>query len=87
MQLLIPTEDLGPLVKQIIAEVIEQTGDATRLAWTEAEAAAVLGVNSHVLRDCRLRGEINATRIGKKYIYSRPQLIAFLSRRDDAQDQ
>ena len=47
----------------------------SRLAYTEPEAAALLGVRPHVLRDARLRGEITATRIGKRVAYERGELL------------
>lgn len=54
---------------------------AERLAYPEAEAAMLLGVARHVLRDARLRGEIKATRIGKRIVYARDELLRFLARR------
>jgi hypothetical protein len=52
---------------------------ADRLAYSEAEAADLLGVERHVLRDARLRGEIVAIRIGKEYRYAREVLLNFLN--------
>jgi hypothetical protein len=50
-----------------------------QLGYTEPQAAALLGVAAHVLRDCRLRGEISARKVGCRYVYSRDSLLRFLS--------
>ena len=49
-----------------------------RLAYTEAEAASLVGVERHVLRDARLRHEIEASRVGKRIVYTRDELLRFL---------
>ncbi|MHB8898073.1 MAG: helix-turn-helix domain-containing protein [Thermoguttaceae bacterium] len=78
----------GPLLKghtaQVVEEVLRQRdadearlGD--RLAYTEPEAAALLGIQPHVLRDCRRRGEIHARLCGKRYLYPRAELLRYLS--------
>jgi len=77
--------DLEPLITKIVATVLAQREDdgerfGGRLAFTESEAAAMLGMKSYVLRDCRLRGEIVGTRIGKRIFYSRDQLMKLLAR-------
>lgn len=53
-----------------------------RLGYTEPEAASLLSVPPHVLRDCRLRGEISARKVGRCYIYSRRELVEFLNKRE-----
>jgi hypothetical protein len=40
-------------------------------------------VSWHCLRDCRLRGEIKASRVGRNWIYSRRDLAQFLEQRKD----
>lgn len=50
-------------------------GQTGRLGFTEEESARLLGLPKHVLRDARLRGEICAKRIGKRYVYSRATLL------------
>ncbi len=69
---------LAPLVEQIVRHVL--AGQAGRVAYTEAEAAELLGVPAHVLRDARLRGEITGKRLGKKVIYAADELRAFARR-------
>lgn len=78
--------DLRPLIDVVIASTVErlQANDAKlghRLAFPEPEAAGLMGIPSHVLRDARLRGEIAGSRVGKKTLYSRESLLRFLSDR------
>jgi hypothetical protein len=50
-----------------------------KLAYPEAEAARLLSLKAHQLRDCRLRGEITASvGPGRKILYSRQDLTNFL---------
>jgi len=75
-------------LRPLIAEVVEQTLvrlDATRaalpdrLAFSEPEAARLIGLNSHQLRDERLRGRIAASQIvGKRVRYLREDLVAYM---------
>ena len=76
--------DLEPAIRAVVVVVIDELrakeaalGD--RLAFTEAEAATMLGVPRHVLRDCRLRGEISGRKVGKRILYSRESLLRFIS--------
>jgi len=77
--------DLKPLVEHVVVATLEKLEAAdrklgSRLAYSEPEAAALLGIKSHVLRDARLRGEIAGSRVGKRVLYERSQLIKFLRR-------
>jgi hypothetical protein len=76
-------DELEPLVELVVAATLDrlsaqrqQFGD--QLAFSESEAAALLGVRRHVLRDARLRGEVVGVRIGKGIRYSRDELLRFL---------
>ena len=76
--------DLQPLVELIVHTAIERLTEereqvAGKLAYTEPEAAALLSIRPHVLRDARLRGEINACRLGRRVLYPRDELTRFLS--------
>ena len=64
---------------QAILADMDRLGD--RLAFSEAEAARLLSLKQHQLRDCRLRGEIGAS-IGpcRKILYRREDLLAYLAR-------
>jgi len=79
------TLDVGTLRAVIRGEVeraleAQTNGHASnaRLAYTEAEAAALIGVRPHVLRDARRRGEVHAKLVGKRYIYTLATLKHFL---------
>ncbi len=78
--------DLEPLVRQVASSVVdqlradEQQLPEDRLSYTEPEAAALLGVERHRLRDARLRGEVDASKIGKVIVYERSDLLRFLKR-------
>ena len=84
MKLQLEADDLRPLVRIVVTEVIErlEAGRAKlegRLAYTEPEA--LLGVQPHVLGDARRRGEVVGTRVGKRILYERDQLLDLLKRK------
>ena len=63
--LTLPPEALRPLIREVVVEVLDQFRQAEartdgRLCYSEAEAARLLGLEPHVLRDERLRGRIGA---------------------------
>ena len=76
-------ETLRPVIQQVVAETVaqleaEQSKFNGRIAYTEAEAAALLGVQPHALRDLRRMGEIEASKIGRRIVYMRTDLVEFL---------
>ena len=76
-------DDLRPLIRQVVAETIgrveaDQVKVNGKLSYTESEAAALLGVPRHSLRDLRLSGRIKASKIGKRILYSRESLVRLL---------
>ena len=78
-------DDLAPLVRTIVSQVLErmeadQERLGSKLAYPEAQAAELLNVAPHVLRDARLRGEISGSLVGKKIVYERTELLDFLRR-------
>ena len=83
MLLNISPEELRPVIE---AAVIETLGDL--LALSEPEAARVVGLESHQLRDERLRGRIGASAIvGRRIRYLRDDLLKYLKRnRTEARD-
>lgn len=86
MQILFNSGDLAPLIESVVAATVDRLeGDRakaiSKLAYTEPEAAALLSIRPHVLRDARLRGEIVGARIGKRILYERDALLEFLRRR------
>ena len=81
-------EDLRPLVQLAVAEALdrleaERAKLQGRLAFTEPEAAVLLGVKPHVLRDCRRRGELQGAKVGSKIVYTRVDLSDFLDRQKE----
>ena len=78
-------EDLAPLVRLVVNETIKQLRDdeaklGNQIAYPESIAASLIGVERHALRDARLRGEIAGSRVGKRILYEREELLAFLRR-------
>jgi hypothetical protein len=86
MQVNFSQDDLRPLVATVVAECFAQLRDdeariGERLALSEIEAARLIGVESHVLRDARLRGEISASRIaGRRIRYLPADVLTYLAR-------
>ena len=83
MQVSFDKAELQPIIETAVRATLAQVADenaqlGSRLAFSEAEAASLLGVKSHVLRDTRLRGEIQAKKVGKSFRYSRNQLVRFM---------
>lgn len=76
----VDAKSLEELVRRIVTETIGLSDwPAGRIALDEGEAAAACGVARHVLRDLRLAGRIQAKKLGRKYVYSRPDLLNVLS--------
>lgn len=77
-------EDFAPLVRQIVAETLTSMQSkfdemGKRLAFTEEEAAEMIGLKSHQLRDERRRGRIQASQIVCRAIrYSREDILRYL---------
>lgn len=83
MTLSFDEETIRRLVAPIVVEVVAKIGgklDDDRLAYTEPEAARLLGISATQLRDARLRGEIVGTKVGGRNGYERSELIAYLAR-------
>lgn len=80
MQVTFSPDDIRPLVQTVAAEILEAIhADDGRLAYSEAEAAQMLGVKSHVLGDARRRGEIDASKVGGVVRYTKSDLLKFLA--------
>ena len=72
--------ELREWLTKVIQSAAEDLSSDTRLAYLEHEAASLLGVQCHVLRDARLRGEIISTRIGGRIGYETSEIKAYLER-------
>ncbi len=84
MKLDLDEAELQPIIVATVAATLDQLqADRQkldgRLAYSEPEAAALLGLRPHVLRDCRLRGELDGRRVGKRILYPRDELLRFLA--------
>ena len=88
MRLEFDGEALRPLVHLAVAEALDRMEEERaqfngRLAFTEPEAAVLLGVKPHVLRDCRRRGELQGAKVGSRIVYTRADLLDFLDRQKE----
>jgi hypothetical protein len=84
-------ESLRPMLREfaaeIVAEVLAKSQPAAsdrstiRLAYSEPEAAAMLGLEPHVLREQRRLGRIDFCRgPGRRILYRPDQIDAYLRR-------
>ena len=86
MKIDIPAVELQPIIKAAVEETLARIEEdrarlpAGRLAFLEAEAAGLIGIPAHSLRDCRRRGEIEAVKLGGRIGYTRTELLAYLER-------
>jgi Helix-turn-helix domain len=80
-------EIFRPLIEQAVEAAIVRLENARamvgdRLCYSEPEAASLLGLRPHQLRDERLRGRIKASSIVRRRIrYTRQDLMDYLSSR------
>jgi hypothetical protein len=78
---------LRPLVEQVVDLALARLEGARaalpeKLAYTEREAARLLSLEPHQLRDARLAGRVEFSRVtGNKVRYSRRDLEAYLAAR------
>lgn len=78
--------DLHRVLETVVREVLGMLDwPRGRLTLTEPEAAEALGVPRHVLRDARLAGELRGRRVGRRVVYTRLDLVAYLDRQQDSQ--
>jgi hypothetical protein len=86
----ISPEELQPLVRQIVEAVLAETRQQEKflngkLAVPETEAAGLLALNPWQLRDLRLAGKINHSRIvGGRIRYTADDLLEYLRRHHEA---
>ncbi|MCH8829724.1 MAG: helix-turn-helix domain-containing protein [Planctomycetes bacterium] len=81
MQIVIETKEFRPLIEKVVVETYDRFLHDW-IAKTEAKAAELCDVPKHVLRDARLRGEVEHGKIGSKIVYTRRQLLDFLEGRN-----
>jgi hypothetical protein len=84
--LAIDPEALRPLIEAVVEKTVARLEETRamlpdRLAFSELEAARLIGLNPHQLRDERRRGRIKASEIvGGRIRYQREDLVAYLLR-------
>ncbi len=84
VSLQIDPESLRPVIEQAVEAALARVEEAraiagAKLCYSEAEAAAMLELQPHQLRDERLRGRINASSIVCRRIrYMREDLVNYL---------
>ncbi|MHB1423315.1 MAG: helix-turn-helix domain-containing protein [Gemmataceae bacterium] len=87
LHLAVEAGSLEPLIAAVIDRTIARIDEARgalaeKLAYSEAEAARLLSLHTHQLRDARLRGEIQASvGPGRKILYARGDLVEYLAGR------
>ncbi len=85
MQVNLDPSEFEPLIRQTVASTIAKLDEirgpfGDRLAFSEAEASRLLGLEEHQLRDERRRGRIKASRIVNRAIrYTRADLLSYLA--------
>ena len=60
-------------------EELRETMHGSQIAFSEKEAAELIGVTRHALSQARRQGRIQAGQVGKGYVYTRQQLLEFVS--------
>lgn len=84
LSLILDPTALEPLITAVIERTLARLEDgreqlSDKLAYSEAEAARLLSLNEHQLRDERRRARIQASvGPGKKILYTRSDLLAYL---------
>lgn len=80
MQVQLSIEDVKPIVQAVLQELAGET-KADLGYLSELEAATLLGVKRHVLRDIRHRGLIGYAQIaGRRIRYRKQDLMDYLAR-------
>ena len=84
-QIVLDQETLEPLIDAVVQRTLAQCRHVNengeeRLAWSEKEAAELLGMKVWVLRDLRLDGAVQATQIGRRWFYTKDQLMELFRR-------
>jgi hypothetical protein len=77
-------EALEPLIRRVVEETMARLEEQRakldgRIAYSEEEAARLIGLEPHQLRDERRRGRIEASAIvGRRIRYLRQDLVSYL---------
>jgi Helix-turn-helix domain len=85
--LVVDPAGLEPLIRAVVSATLaaldgDRAAMPDKIAFSEAEAARLLSLHPHQLRDERRRGRIEASvGPGRKVLYSRADLLAYLAAR------
>ena len=81
MQIKLDSDDIRPLVVEIVQQAIALLGPdgLNKIAWPEDEAAALVGMQPHQLRDRRLEGLVKAKKVGRSFYYTRDELLKLVA--------
>ncbi|QDT49467.1 hypothetical protein Pan258_35160 [Symmachiella dynata] len=75
---------LRDLVRDAVREALDARADAeaampaSALSFWEPQAAELIGIKAHALRDLRRKGLVEAVRLGGRICYRRESLVALL---------
>jgi excisionase family DNA binding protein len=76
-----PTE-LQPVIEAVVAQLADRlAANDGRLCYSTAEVAKMCGVTATTIRDARLRGELQAIRVGRQIRFTRQQIMTYLAER------
>lgn len=87
MDINLSPDDIRPLIEAVVTDVLirlnaARLADDGRMAYSEPEAAAMLGMNPHQLRYERLCGRLSGSVVaGKRVRYLKSDLLNYLMRR------
>lgn len=82
MRIELTPDELRPLIESVAADLLSRfVSGSDRIAFDEAEAAAMLGVAPSTLGDERRRGRVRASLVGRKIRYTREDLLTYLASR------
>jgi hypothetical protein len=93
VQITLGPDDLRPILDEVVSQALVRFAQAneaagSRLAFNEAEAAALIGLEPHQLRDERRRGRVQASVVVNRSIrYLRSDLLGYLLRNRTGGDQ
>ncbi len=73
------TADVREIVRVTIRELAEAGVFCERLAYSQGEAARLLGVTPRLIDQERRAGRLKAVKIGNRFVYSRADLSNYLN--------
>jgi hypothetical protein len=72
-------KEIGPIIRDVVRGEIASLAEINQpLAYSEADAAKLLGVPIWTLIELRKKAKIKAVRAGRHWIYARSDLLFYL---------